>query len=201
MFLLSLLVVEWPFASFLMTNAAQDRFFATGYHPYAMPPWSASVTRHFVNAGHSEGRLVLSNELYKRHPMRSFPAKDRRADSTPDPASNPASKRRRLPATSGTQTGINSAPGLQWPEHRSKRSRNSPATRRSRCLRAIVIFLRSTGFPSSIRSPRRIESLWWSRDPAEIDSVSVSALAITRQLRLLQHAYHSPSNIRSVVLK
>jgi hypothetical protein len=51
-YLLSLVAVEWPFASFLMTNAAQNRFFATGYHPYAMPPWSASVTRHFVNAGH-----------------------------------------------------------------------------------------------------------------------------------------------------
>jgi hypothetical protein len=56
-FLLSLLAVEWPFASFLMTKAAQNRIFATGYHPYAVPPWSASVTRHFVHAGH--GALPL----------------------------------------------------------------------------------------------------------------------------------------------
>src|SRR5579862_520761 len=32
--------------------AAQNRFFATGFHPYAVPPWSASVTRHFIRIGH-----------------------------------------------------------------------------------------------------------------------------------------------------
>jgi hypothetical protein len=52
-FLLSLIAVEWPFASFLMTKASQNRFFATGYHSYAAPPWSPSVTRHFVDIGHS----------------------------------------------------------------------------------------------------------------------------------------------------
>lgn len=51
-FVLSLVAAEWPFASFLMTKAAENRFFATGYHPYAVPPWSASVTRHFVRSAH-----------------------------------------------------------------------------------------------------------------------------------------------------
>lgn len=51
-FVLSLIAVEWPFASFLMTKAAQNRFFATGYHPYSVPPWSPTVTRHFVHVGH-----------------------------------------------------------------------------------------------------------------------------------------------------
>jgi hypothetical protein len=56
-FLLSLVVVEWPFASFLMTKAAQNRFFVTGYHPYAVPPWSPSVTRQFVHIAHGAIRL------------------------------------------------------------------------------------------------------------------------------------------------
>ncbi len=51
-FLLSLLAVEWPFAGFLMTKAAENRFFATGYHPYGAPPWSSSVTRHFIHIAH-----------------------------------------------------------------------------------------------------------------------------------------------------
>jgi hypothetical protein len=50
-FLLSLMAVEWPFANFLMTKAAENRFFATGYHPYSVPPWSLSVMRHFVHTG------------------------------------------------------------------------------------------------------------------------------------------------------
>jgi hypothetical protein len=52
-FLLSLVAVQWPFAEFLMTKASQNRFFATGYHAYAVRPWSASVTRHFVHIGRS----------------------------------------------------------------------------------------------------------------------------------------------------
>lgn len=51
LFVLSLLTAEWPFASFLMTKAAENRFFATGYHAYAVPPWSPSVTRHFLHFG------------------------------------------------------------------------------------------------------------------------------------------------------
>ncbi|UWZ82825.1 hypothetical protein [Occallatibacter riparius] len=51
-FLLSLLAVEWPFADFLMTTAAQNPFFATGYHAYFVPPWSAGVTRQFIRVAH-----------------------------------------------------------------------------------------------------------------------------------------------------
>ena len=51
-FLLGLVAVQWPFASFLMTKASENRFFATGYHDYGIPSWSAEVTRHFVNEQH-----------------------------------------------------------------------------------------------------------------------------------------------------
>ena len=51
-FILSLVAVEWPFASFLMTRAAMNRFFATGYHDYGTPSWSADVMRHLVNPQH-----------------------------------------------------------------------------------------------------------------------------------------------------
>jgi hypothetical protein len=47
-FVLSLVVAEWPFADFLMTKTAQNRFFATGYFSYRAPSWSAEVSRHFV---------------------------------------------------------------------------------------------------------------------------------------------------------
>ena len=75
-----------------------------------------------------------AQELLAR--LRSFRARDRRGDSIPDPGFNRAWKMRRFPATSGIQTGTRFALGSQWPEHRSKRSRNSPATRRSQCLLA-----------------------------------------------------------------
>ena len=51
-FILSLVAVQWPFASFLMSKASENRFFATGYHDYGVPSWSAEVTRHFVNPQH-----------------------------------------------------------------------------------------------------------------------------------------------------
>lgn len=57
LFLTSMLAVEWPSASFLMTKAAQNRFFATGYHPYVVPPWSPTVTRHFIHVGHGGVQL------------------------------------------------------------------------------------------------------------------------------------------------
>ena len=47
-FVLSLVAAEWPFADFLMTGAAANRFFATAMHDYGTPSWAASVTRHFV---------------------------------------------------------------------------------------------------------------------------------------------------------
>jgi hypothetical protein len=51
LFVLSLLAVEWPFASFLMTPESNNRFFATGYHPYSAPPWSPGVLRQFIRIG------------------------------------------------------------------------------------------------------------------------------------------------------
>ena len=51
-FIFSLVAVEWPFANFLMTRASENRFFATGYHDYGIPSWSAEVMRHFVNPQH-----------------------------------------------------------------------------------------------------------------------------------------------------
>lgn len=51
-FVLGLIAVQWPFASFLMTPASQNRFFATGYHDYGTPSWTAEVMRHFVNPDH-----------------------------------------------------------------------------------------------------------------------------------------------------
>lgn len=55
-FVLSLVAAEWPFASFLMTNAAKSRFFGTGYLDYSTPPWSHMALRQFINV---EGGLEL----------------------------------------------------------------------------------------------------------------------------------------------
>ncbi len=55
-FVLGLVAAEWPFANFLMSKASENRFFATGFHDYGIPSWSAEVTRHFVNPQHG---LVL----------------------------------------------------------------------------------------------------------------------------------------------
>jgi hypothetical protein len=51
-FVLGLVAAQWPFATFLMTKASENRFFATGFHDYGVPSWSAEVTRHFVNPQH-----------------------------------------------------------------------------------------------------------------------------------------------------
>ena len=48
LFVFSLLAVEWPFASFLMTPASNNRFFATGSHPFSVPPWAPVVLRQFI---------------------------------------------------------------------------------------------------------------------------------------------------------
>jgi hypothetical protein len=48
-FVLSLLAAEWPFADFLMTKAAANRFFGTGYFQYSMPSTSADFLRQFVD--------------------------------------------------------------------------------------------------------------------------------------------------------
>jgi hypothetical protein len=55
-FILTLVAAEWPFASFLMTDAAKNRFFATGYIDYGTPSWAADVTRRFIRPEHG---LVL----------------------------------------------------------------------------------------------------------------------------------------------
>jgi hypothetical protein len=46
-FVLSLVAAEWPFASFLMTKAAENRFFGTTYFAYAEPSTSDDVLRQF----------------------------------------------------------------------------------------------------------------------------------------------------------
>jgi hypothetical protein len=48
-FVLSLVAVEWPFADFLMSPAAANRFFGTMYFDYGMPPTSYDVLRRFVD--------------------------------------------------------------------------------------------------------------------------------------------------------
>jgi hypothetical protein len=52
LFVLTLVAAEWPFASFLMTNASENRFFGTGYLDYGTPSWSADALRHFVQPQH-----------------------------------------------------------------------------------------------------------------------------------------------------
>jgi hypothetical protein len=47
-FVLSLVAVEWPFADFLMSKAADNRFFGTGYFQYNMPSTSFDYLRHFA---------------------------------------------------------------------------------------------------------------------------------------------------------
>ena len=47
-FVLTLVAAEWPFASFLMSKAAANRFFGTMYHDYSMPSTSVDVTRQFL---------------------------------------------------------------------------------------------------------------------------------------------------------
>lgn len=51
-FVLSLVAVEWPFADFLMSKAADNRFFGTGYLSYSVPPWSDDVLRKFSAPEH-----------------------------------------------------------------------------------------------------------------------------------------------------
>jgi hypothetical protein len=48
-FLLSIVAVEWPFANFLMSPAAANRFFGTGYFQYGMPSTSADFLRQFAD--------------------------------------------------------------------------------------------------------------------------------------------------------
>jgi hypothetical protein len=56
LFLLTLVAVEWPFASFLMTDAAKNGFFGAAYLGYREPPQSADALREFFRPEHG---LVL----------------------------------------------------------------------------------------------------------------------------------------------
>jgi hypothetical protein len=47
-FVISLVAVEWPFANFLMTPAAANRFFGAAYIGYSMPSNSFDYLRQFV---------------------------------------------------------------------------------------------------------------------------------------------------------
>jgi hypothetical protein len=49
LFVVSLVAVEWPFADFLMTKSAANRFFGTGYFQYGMPSTSYDFLRRFVD--------------------------------------------------------------------------------------------------------------------------------------------------------
>ena len=50
-FVVLLVAVEWPFASFLMSSAAKNRFFGTIYLYYALPPTSYLVRGEFYRPG------------------------------------------------------------------------------------------------------------------------------------------------------
>jgi hypothetical protein len=47
-FVAALLAVEWPFADFLMSPAAQNRLFGSGYHGYDTPPDSFAMRNLFI---------------------------------------------------------------------------------------------------------------------------------------------------------
>ena len=51
-FVLALVAAEWPFADFLMTKSAANRFFGTIYFGYPEPPTSFDVLRRFVDPEH-----------------------------------------------------------------------------------------------------------------------------------------------------
>jgi len=51
-FVITLVAAEWPFASFLMSPAAKNRFFGTGYIDYGTPSWSFEATRRFLHPAH-----------------------------------------------------------------------------------------------------------------------------------------------------
>ena len=51
-FVLSFVAVQWPFASFMMSSAANNRFFGAGYMDYSTTPWSHVATRRFLNPEH-----------------------------------------------------------------------------------------------------------------------------------------------------
>jgi hypothetical protein len=56
-----LMALQWPFASFLMSPAAQNGVFGTIYHPYMVPSqWTQSVFRPFEGVEHFAIRMALA---------------------------------------------------------------------------------------------------------------------------------------------
>ncbi len=51
-FVITLIAAEWPFATFLMSPAAKNRFFGTAYIDYGTPSWSFEATRRFLHPAH-----------------------------------------------------------------------------------------------------------------------------------------------------
>jgi hypothetical protein len=49
-FLTTFIAVQWPFANFLMTPLARNRFFGTEYMDFSTPPQSAYARFEFVDA-------------------------------------------------------------------------------------------------------------------------------------------------------
>jgi hypothetical protein len=52
LFMLAFVAAEWPFASFLMTPAAHNHFFATGSASFSTQPHADSVLRRFTAPEH-----------------------------------------------------------------------------------------------------------------------------------------------------
>ena len=59
LFVATLAAVEWPFASFLLSSASQNRFFGTIYFDYASRPESFDRMRVFLDPSHGSS-IVLS---------------------------------------------------------------------------------------------------------------------------------------------
>lgn len=56
-FFVSFIVVQWPFADFLMSPASRNQFFVTTNYPYFVPPTSAWVRNVYVPTEHSFGEF------------------------------------------------------------------------------------------------------------------------------------------------
>jgi hypothetical protein len=62
LFIAILTIVEWPFASFLLSKASENRFFGTIYFDYATRATSADLLRRFVNTDHG---ITLFSGLFR----------------------------------------------------------------------------------------------------------------------------------------
>ncbi len=57
-FVTSWFAVQWPFADFLMSSAADNRFFGSMYFAYAEPAWIPDRMRHFSSVDHGSALLL-----------------------------------------------------------------------------------------------------------------------------------------------